>query len=146
MKLELDNTLCERYPEIMVNRYQTMNVTCMCWGFECGDGWFTILDQLMSKIQHHIDWKNKKDIEVPQVTFDQVKEKFGSLRIYYSGGDDVIDGMVQMAQSMSKQEQFKEEVYRKQIEKRNFDQIVAERVARNIRLDLAKGTNIDIEC
>jgi len=101
MKLELDNILCERYPYIMVNRYQTMNVTCMCWGFECGDGWFTILDQLMSKIQHHIDWKNKKDIEVPQVTFDQVKEKFGSLRIYYSGGDDVIDGMIQMAQSMS---------------------------------------------
>ena len=101
MKLELDNILCERYPDIMVNRYQTMNVTCMCWGFECGDGWFTILDQLMGKIQHHINWKNKKDIEVPQVTFDQVKEKFGSLSIYYSGGDDVIDGMVQMAQSMS---------------------------------------------
>jgi hypothetical protein len=49
-------------------------------------------------------------------------------------------------QTIEKQEQFKEEVYRKQIEKRNFDQIVAERVARNIRLDLAKGTNIDIEC
>lgn len=36
--------------------------------------------------------------------------------------------------------------YQKVIEKRNFDQIVAERVARNLRLDQDKGRNIDIEC
>ena len=40
----------------------------------------------------------------------------------------------------------RDEDYRKVIEKRNFDQIVAERVARNIRLDSDKGRNIDIEC
>jgi hypothetical protein len=39
----------------------------------------------------------------------------------------------------------REDDYRKVIEKRNFDEIVAERVARNIRLDLDKGRNIDIE-
>jgi hypothetical protein len=39
----------------------------------------------------------------------------------------------------------REEDYRKVIEKRNFDEIIAERVARNIRLDLDKGRNIDIE-
>ena len=38
---------------------------------------------------------------VPQVTLDQVKEKFGTLRFYYSGGDDEINGMVRMAESMS---------------------------------------------
>ena len=40
----------------------------------------------------------------------------------------------------------REEDYRKLIEKRNFDQIIADRVARNIRLDLDKGKNIDLEC
>jgi hypothetical protein len=40
----------------------------------------------------------------------------------------------------------REEDYRKLVEKRNFEQIVAERVARNIRLDLDKGRNIDLEC
>lgn len=39
----------------------------------------------------------------------------------------------------------REEDYRKVVEKRNFEQIVAERVARNIRLDLDKGRNIDVE-
>jgi len=38
---------------------------------------------------------------VPQVVAEQVKEKFGGLRFYYRGGDDVIDGMLQMAESMS---------------------------------------------
>jgi hypothetical protein len=40
----------------------------------------------------------------------------------------------------------REDDYRKLVEKRNFDEIVAERIARNIRLDLDKGRNIDIEC
>jgi len=101
MKQELDKLLCERYPKMMVNRNLPMQETCMCWGFECGDGWFNILDQLMGNIQHHIDWKNKKEEVVAQVTLDQVKEKFGTLRFYYTGGDDIIDGMVRMAESMS---------------------------------------------
>lgn len=101
MSPELDALLCEKYPKMMVNRNLPMTETAMCWGFDCGDGWFEILNQLMGNIQHHIDWRNKKEEVVPQVTLDQVKEKFGTLRFYYSGGDDVIDGMVRMAESMS---------------------------------------------
>jgi hypothetical protein len=108
MRLELDKLLCEKYPKMMVNRNKNMQETCMCWGFECGDGWFNILDQLMSNIQHHIDWNNQnfdkgytQYKQVAQVTLDQVKEKFGTLRFYYTGGDDIIDGMVRMAESMS---------------------------------------------
>ena len=101
MRQELDALLCEKYPKMMVNRNKDMQETCMCWGFECGDGWFNILDQLMGNIQHHIDWKNKNGEVVHQVTLNQVKEKFGSLRFYYTGGDDYIDGMVTLAESMS---------------------------------------------
>jgi len=151
MKQELDEYLCKVYPKMMVNRNLHMTETCMCWGFECGDGWFQILNQLMGNIQHHIDWKERqrevaikfnqiaeqlkagdstlfdeeyKDLTgldfkeqrrqelidryptvipepIPQVTLDQVKEKFGTLRFYYSGGDDYIRGLVSMAESMS---------------------------------------------
>ena len=101
MREELDKLLCEKYPKMMVNRNLPMTETCMCWGFDCGDGWYNILNQLMGNIQHHIDWKNRNGEVVPQVTLDQVKEKFGTLRFYYTGGDDVIDGMVRMAEAMS---------------------------------------------
>ena len=101
MRQELDELLCEKYPKMMVNRHKPMTQTTMCWGFECGDGWYNILNQLMSQIQHHIDWKNRDTEVVQQVTLDQVKEKFGTLRVYYSGGDDYIRGLVSMAQAMS---------------------------------------------
>jgi hypothetical protein len=39
----------------------------------------------------------------------------------------------------------REEDYRKSVEKRSFDRIIAERIARNIRLGLDKGHTIDIE-
>jgi hypothetical protein len=113
MKQELDEQLCARYPKIFVDRHADMRTTAMCWGFECGDGWYNILDQLCGNIQSHIDWsiknnawdveKDSKNIRsiVPQVVAAQVKEKFGSLRFYYDGGDDYIRGLSVMAESMS---------------------------------------------
>jgi hypothetical protein len=113
MKQELDEQLCTRYPKIFVDRHADMRTTAMCWGFECGDGWYNILDQLCGNIQSHIDWsiknnawdveKDSKNIRsiVPQVVAVQVKEKFGGLRFYYDGGDDYIRGLSVMAESMS---------------------------------------------
>jgi hypothetical protein len=101
MKQELDEYLCKGFPKIFSQRNLPMQETAMCWGFECGDGWFNIINQLCQNIQHHIDWKNKEKEVVAQVVVSQVKEKYGTLRFYYSGGDDTIDGMVSMAASMS---------------------------------------------
>jgi hypothetical protein len=38
-----------------------------------------------------------------------------------------------------------DEEYRAKVEKKAFEQIIAERVRRNLRLDLDKGTNVDLE-
>jgi hypothetical protein len=38
---------------------------------------------------------------IEQVVATQIKEKFGTLRFYYYGGDDYIRGVVDMADSMS---------------------------------------------
>ena len=40
----------------------------------------------------------------------------------------------------------REEDYRKVTERQNFERIVADRVERNIRLDLNKGRSVDVEC
>lgn len=115
MNDELDKKLCEKYPKIFANRNSDMTVTAMCWGFEHNDGWYNIIDRMCDNIQHHIDWKNRQhelltknnphNIEIPemveQVVAAQVKEKFGTLRFYYDGGDDYIRGIVSMAESMS---------------------------------------------
>ena len=43
-------------------------------------------------------------------------------------------------------EKQQEQDYAKKIEQRRIDQMIAERVSRNLRLDLDKGRHIDLEC
>jgi hypothetical protein len=43
-------------------------------------------------------------------------------------------------------EKQQEQDYDKKIEERRLEQVIADRVSRNLRLDLDKGRNIDIEC
>lgn len=38
---------------------------------------------------------------IPEVKIGQIKEKFGTLRFYYDGGDDVIAGMVMFAEALT---------------------------------------------
>ena len=46
----------------------------------------------------------------------------------------------------ARMEKQREQDYAKKIEERRLDQIVADRVSRNLRLDLNKGRHIDLEC
>ena len=59
MKQELDEYLCKVYPKMMVNRNKDMKETCMCWGFEVGDGWFNIIDALCANIKAHVNNHNR---------------------------------------------------------------------------------------
>jgi len=98
MSPKLDKFLCKTYPKLFVNRHADMRTTCMCWGFDCGDGWFWLIHNLCAAIQSHIDHCHPHP---PQVVVDQVKEKFGTLRFYFHGGDDSITGMVNFAEWLS---------------------------------------------
>ena len=46
MRKELDELLCSKYPEIFKERHGDPRNTAMVWGFSCGDGWFSLIDQL----------------------------------------------------------------------------------------------------
>jgi hypothetical protein len=74
------------------------------FGFECGDGWYMLLKTLMSSIEWHLDPSHSFPTkERLPFQIDQIKEKFGGLRFYYSGGDERIHGMVSLAESLSYQ-------------------------------------------
>ena len=118
MTPERDAQLCAKYPKIFRDRNAPMQATCMCWGFECGDGWFDLIDTLCSVIQSHVDWAirtqksafdrgeiSEADLvpeEDMQVVAAQVKEKYGGLRFYVDGADDTVNGMIATAESMSR--------------------------------------------
>lgn len=106
MSPELDKELCEKYPKIFKNRDGSIMQTCMAWGFECGDGWYNVIDTLCSEIQHYVDFKSRdlseEEKQSFQVVAEQVKEKFGTLRFYFYGGDETVEGMVSMAESITR--------------------------------------------
>jgi hypothetical protein len=89
MKQENEDYLKQTYPLMFPKEF---------WGIECSNGWFNIISVLCQNIQSHITWKKG---ECPQVVVTQVKEKFGTLRFYYDGGDEYISGLVSMAEAMS---------------------------------------------
>jgi len=95
---ELDDDLVRRYPGIFAQRHLTIQESCMAWGFTCGDGWFGIVDAMCRVVVEHAAPTGQP---VPQVA--QVKEKFGSLRVYWSGAvDDFVTGASLMAEALSK--------------------------------------------
>jgi len=78
MNKELEIKLVEKYPIILRDYGGDMKKTCMHWGMECGDGWYDLLNELLAKLDYI---SNHSGV---QVVADQIKEKFGTLRFYYS--------------------------------------------------------------
>lgn len=62
MNSELTKKLLKRFPVLYQDYNSPMQQTCMCWGFECGDGWSDILWQLGLVIEEELDytWSQKK--------------------------------------------------------------------------------------
>jgi len=112
MKQELQQELYDKYPELFSNKDKSIMESCMAWGCDCGDGWFDILSTLCwmikqqeDNIRSQTEYKQKQDPDYISdyypVKFDQIKEKFGGLRVYFTGGDEYVEGLVKMAECWS---------------------------------------------
>ena len=103
MKAELQKKLYEKYPKIFRQKDDDKTVTAMCWGISCGDGWYDLIDALCENIQNRLININRNKPEEEHLICEavQVKEKFGCLCFYTYGGDDYIDVLISMAESMS---------------------------------------------
>ncbi len=119
MTPELEQKLYERWPEIFEGRFLPPTQSLMCFGLECGDGWFDLIDALCSQLANHYSnaaraWERRLKnatpdengmVEVPLVPrlprAVQVKEKFGGLRFYVDSATDEDYACIHMAEAMS---------------------------------------------
>ena len=97
MKKELQDKLFNHYPKLFKDKDKSPKETLICFGIECDDGWYWLINNLCKCIQTYID-NNKK---VTQIKVVQVKEKFGELRFYTDYSDDFIDGIIHFAEVLS---------------------------------------------
>lgn len=89
MKSELQEKLINKYPTIfrkIIQRRKMKKPPKMIFpiyfGLEVGDGWYTLLDELCSQLQHY-----EKTYGILTIAA-QVKEKFGGLRFYVDSDYD----------------------------------------------------------
>jgi ribosomal protein S14 len=93
MNKDLEKKMIDEFPTFFKDMYGDMTKTCMHWGCAHGDGWFKLLHDACKKIA-----KLDKD---KTFYFLQIKEKFGGLRLYYSGGNEKIGKIIDDAEKKS---------------------------------------------
>lgn len=86
--------IIKKYPRLFVNASKSPQESCMSFGIECDNGWMDIIDNICNFLNNN-KWSTGTNLtnkdgklvfvkyEYPTVIFDQIKEKFGTLRIYY---------------------------------------------------------------
>lgn len=95
MKQELQESLFKTYPKIFARRHMSKEDTAMCYGIQCPDRWYDLIDALCAKIQEYADQK------CIICEANQVKTKFGGLRFYVTYTDRYINGLISMTETMS---------------------------------------------
>lgn len=68
----------------------TLTNNLMAFGFECGQGWHSMIIELLDKIQTIVD--NNPDYKDLKVV--QIKEKFAGLRIYLNYEPEEISNLI----------------------------------------------------
>lgn len=84
----------------LLNAYPLLYSESPC--FECGDGWFDILNHLSNRLEHLIidhNCFNTDEESLPCAI--QVKEKFGTLRFYMSCQTDKMSEAIEEAEEKS---------------------------------------------
>ncbi len=97
-------TLYDRYPRLYQRRFLSLQESAMSWGFTCGDGWFTLIDQLSAQIEAECQKLRDEgwtESELPVAV--QVKSKFGRLRFRLSTYTPALREMVRAAADASEQ-------------------------------------------
>ena len=97
MSPELEQKLTEEFPELFKGRSRPKSESLMAFGCEHGDGWFDIIRCVCAAIENYL----KRMETRPDYEFFQIKEKFGTLRVYDNGHDEYIAGAIRMAENMS---------------------------------------------
>lgn len=84
MSPEKTEDLFDRYPMLYRGKDEGIQKNLMVFGFECGDGWFDLIDELSRQICELS----------PMTKAFQVKEKYGTLRFYVGVADPSTSSVV----------------------------------------------------
>ncbi len=71
MSPDSEEALYNKYPSMLAGMRLGPQESCLSFGIECSEGWYSIIDDALEALE-----------SVGSVEVMQIKEKYGSLRIY----------------------------------------------------------------
>jgi hypothetical protein len=89
---ELAEKLYTDFQQLYRDRYKSKYESAMCWGFDCGDGWYQLLYDLSQELSNYLAANLALDFEVVQV-----KSKFGILHFHLNYRDAATDKIIALA-------------------------------------------------
>jgi hypothetical protein len=92
MNRDLERELQACFPRFFRDLYGDPRETCMSRGCEFVDGWYRLLERLCEGLE---------PVAPPEFRFTQVKEKFGQMRVYASGGNEETERLIWKAREES---------------------------------------------
>ena len=99
MRQELEEKLTQKYPNLFRGRNLSIRENLMPFGCEHGDGWYKILNNMCRSLQKQLD--KDKDKGSDEFMFTQIKEKYGTLRVYTNGYNEDISKIIGKATKKS---------------------------------------------
>jgi hypothetical protein len=96
MRQDLEKYLVKKFPLCFGDYRKSPKESCMAFGLEIGTGWYKIIKEACEKAEPIIakwvqDHKHEENYRDWAPRFAQVKEKYGTLRLYFTTYPEGID-------------------------------------------------------
>ena len=115
MDQEKDTLLVKTFPKFYADRFKSPQESCMSFGVDTGNGWFTIVWEMSEKLEKIINTIQItcafcteeqanctcKEFEPYWPRAAQIKEKFGILRVYMTSQTKEMDEIIAEAENKS---------------------------------------------
>ena len=91
MNKEKQEILYTKYPKLFRQKDLPMSESCLAFGIECGDGWYSLIDELSQELT---------DLYTDMIEYAQIKSKFGLLTVHLDrlGGTTAFSDFLQLIQ------------------------------------------------
>ena len=91
IKEELELKLVEKFPKLLTDYKCDPKKSCLAFGMECDNGWYIPIHDYLAQVNKMCELDESITAKI-----QQIKEKFGRLRIYIyiDGGDEITRNII----------------------------------------------------
>lgn len=103
MKAELQRKIFEKCPILFRHRHQGPEQNLMCFGIDCGSGWFDLILELSIEIETIAQRMKTEGVDESLLPYAfQIKEKYGGLNVSVHNGYPEFSHLIIAAEAQSR--------------------------------------------